>query len=246
MTKKEAIQLFEDRKVRTLWDTDKEQWYFSIVDVIAVLTDQNDYQGARNYWKVLKFRLLKEGNVTVTNCNQLKLLAEDGKMRLTDVADTEQLFRLIQSIPSHKAEPFKLWLAQIAAERLDEMQDPELTIDRALEQTKIVEYIKRCKKRLGRELLIETEASFYKVIGEVMSNAEEHGTMPQRFAIGFFQEVHNDDNHFGTFNFSIFNFGDTIYQTTFAPYFFPGTMISARILIKFDNTNIQSDGTENL
>jgi hypothetical protein len=134
MTKKEAIKLFEDRKVRTLWDTEKEQWYFSIVDVIAVLTDQNDYQGARNYWKVLKFRLLKEGNETVTNCNQLKLLAEDGKMRLTDVADTEQLFRLIQSIPSPKAEPFKQWLAQVAAERLDEMQDPELTIDRALEQ----------------------------------------------------------------------------------------------------------------
>lgn len=134
MTKKEAIKLFEDRKIRTLWDTDKEQWYFSIVDVIALLTEQNDYQGARNYWKVLKFRLLKEGNETVTNCNQLKLLAEDGKMRLTDVADTEQLFRLIQSIPSPKAEPFKLWLAQIAAERLDEMQDPELTIDRALEQ----------------------------------------------------------------------------------------------------------------
>jgi hypothetical protein len=134
MTKKEAIKLFEDRKIRTLWDTDKEQWYFSIVDVIAVLTEQKDYQGARNYWKVLKFRLLKEGNETVTNCNQLKLLAEDGKMRLTDVADTEQLFRLIQSIPSPKAEPFKLWLAQIATERLDEMQDPELTIDRALEQ----------------------------------------------------------------------------------------------------------------
>src|SRR5665647_2482450 len=134
ITKKEAIKLFEDRKVRTLWDTGKEQWYFSIVDVIAVLTEQNDYQGARNYWKVLKFRLLKEVNETVTNCNQLKLLAEDGKMRLTDVAHTEQLFRLIQSIPSPKAEPFKLWLAQIAAERLDEMQDPELTIDRALEQ----------------------------------------------------------------------------------------------------------------
>jgi hypothetical protein len=134
MKQKEAIKVFEDRKVRTLWDMEKEQWYFSIVDVIAVLTDQNDYQGARNYWKVLKFRLLKEGNETVTNCNQLKLLAEDGKMRLTDVADTEQVFRLIQSIPSPKAEPFKQWLAQVAAERLDEMQDPELTIDRALEQ----------------------------------------------------------------------------------------------------------------
>ena len=99
-----------------------------------MLTDQNDFQAARNYWKVLKHRLLKEGNETVTNCNRLKLPAEDGKMRMTDVADTEQLFRLIQSIPSPKAEPFKLWLAQIAAERLDEMHDPELTIDRALEQ----------------------------------------------------------------------------------------------------------------
>ncbi len=134
MTKKEAIQVFEDKKIRTLWDTEKEQWYFSIVDIIEVLTDQKEYQAARNYWKVLKFRLRKEGNETVTNCNRLKLLAEDGKMRLTDVADTEQLFRLIQSIPSPKAEPFKLWLAQIAAERIDEMQDPELTIDRALEQ----------------------------------------------------------------------------------------------------------------
>ena len=134
MTKKEAIKIFEERKVRTIWDTEKEQWYFSIVDVIAVLTDQNNYQGARNYWKVLKFRLLKEGNQTVTNCNRLKLLAEDGKMRMTDVADTEQLFRLIQSIPSPKAEPFKQWLAQIGSERLDEMQDPELTIDRALQE----------------------------------------------------------------------------------------------------------------
>jgi hypothetical protein len=134
MDKQNGIKIFEDKKVRTLWDEDQEKWYFSIVDIIAALTNQNDFQGARNYWKVLKHRLLKEGNETVTNCNQLKLLAEDGKMRITDVADTEQLFRLIQSIPSPKAEPFKLWLAKIAAERLDEMQDPELTIDRALEQ----------------------------------------------------------------------------------------------------------------
>lgn len=134
MTKQNAIKIFEDKKVRTLWDAEQEKWYLSIVDVIAILTDQNDFQGARNYWKVLKHRLVKEGNETVTNCNRLKLLAEDGKMRMTDVADTEQLFRLIQSIPSPKAEPFKLWLAQIASERLDEMQDPELTIDRALEQ----------------------------------------------------------------------------------------------------------------
>jgi len=134
MTEKDAIKIFEDKKVRTLWDAEQEKWYFSVVDVIEVLTDQADFQGARNYWKVLKHRLLKEGNETVTNCNRLKLVAEDGKMRITDVADTEQLFRLIQSIPSPKAEPFKLWLAQVAAERLDEMQDPELSIDRALEQ----------------------------------------------------------------------------------------------------------------
>jgi prophage antirepressor-like protein len=134
MTQQEAIKVFEDKKVRTLWDEAQEKWYFSIVDVIRVLTDQDDYQGARNYWKVLKHRLLKKGNETVTTCNQLKLVAEDGKKRMTAVADTEQLFRLIQSIPSPKAEPFKLWLAQTASERLDEMHNPELNIDRALEQ----------------------------------------------------------------------------------------------------------------
>jgi hypothetical protein len=134
MTKETAIKLFEEKQVRTVWDSEKEKWFISIVDVIAVLTEQPTYQGARNYWKVLKHRLVKEGNETVTNCNQLKFEAPDGKMRMTDVADTEQLFRLIQSIPSPKAEPFKLWLAQVAAERLDEMQDPELSIDRALEQ----------------------------------------------------------------------------------------------------------------
>ncbi|MEO6229597.1 MAG: Bro-N domain-containing protein [Ferruginibacter sp.] len=129
-----SIKIFEEKKVRTLWDEDNEKWYFSIIDAIAVLTDQADYQAARNYWKVLKHRLTKEGNETVTNCNRLKLEAEDGKLRFTDVADTEQLFRLIQSIPSPKAEPFKLWLAKTASERLDEMQDPELSIDRALQQ----------------------------------------------------------------------------------------------------------------
>lgn len=134
MEKKNEIKIFEERQVRSVWDEVQGKWYFSIIDVIAVLTDQNSYQSARNYWKVLKYRLLKEGNETVTNCNQLKMPAPDGKMRLTDVADTEQLFRLIQSIPSPKAEPFKQWLAQVAAERLDEMQDPELSIDRALEQ----------------------------------------------------------------------------------------------------------------
>jgi len=130
----DEIKLFDEKKVRTHWDAEQEQWFISIVDIIGILTAQPSYQGARNYWKVLKNRLVKEGNETVTNCNQLKFVAEDGKMRLTDVATTEQLFRLIQSIPSPKAEPFKLWLAQIASERIDEMQDPELTIDRALQQ----------------------------------------------------------------------------------------------------------------
>ena len=131
MSKKEAIQIFEDKQVRTVWDAEEEKWYISIVDVIAVLTDSVDPSA---YWRKLKQRLKAEGNETVTNCHGLKMLAADGKMRITDVADTEQLFRLIQSIPSPKAEPFKLWLAQVAAERLDEMQDPELSIDRALEQ----------------------------------------------------------------------------------------------------------------
>jgi hypothetical protein len=131
MTKVNAIQLFENKKVRSIWDSEQEKWYVSIVDVVAALTDSPN---PNNYWKVLKNRLKKEGSQLVTDCNQLKMQSSDGKFYKTDVADTEQLFRLIQSIPSPKAEPFKLWLAQIASERLDEMQDPELTIDRALEQ----------------------------------------------------------------------------------------------------------------
>jgi len=131
MTKVNAIQLFENKKVRAIWDSEQEKWYVSIVDVVAALTDSPN---PNNYWKVLKNRLKKEGSQLVTDCNQLKMQSSDGKFYKTDVADTEQLFRLIQSIPSPKAEPFKLWLAQIASERLDEMQDPELTIDRALEQ----------------------------------------------------------------------------------------------------------------
>ena len=127
------IKLFEHTKIRSHWDAAQEKWYFSIVDIIFILTDQSNHQGARNYWKVLKSRLLKEGNETVTNCNRLKLVAEDGKMRETDVADTEQLFRLIQSIPSPKAEPFKQWLAKVGYERIEETQDPELSIDRAME-----------------------------------------------------------------------------------------------------------------
>jgi len=128
---KNEIKLFEQRVVRSIWDAEQEKWFMSIVDVVSVLTESPNPQV---YWRVLKKRLKDEGNETVTNCNGLKMEASDGKMRMTDVADTEQLFRLIQSIPSPKAEPFKLWLAKVAAERLDEMQDPELSIDRALEQ----------------------------------------------------------------------------------------------------------------
>ncbi len=131
MTQKYAIQLFEERRVRTSWDNEAEKWYFSIVDVVSVLTD-SDYQTARKYWKVLKGRLAKEGNESVTNCYQLKMQSTDGKRYLTDVADTEQLFRLIQSIPSPKAEPFKQWMAQVAAQRIDQLQDPELSIDQAI------------------------------------------------------------------------------------------------------------------
>jgi len=134
MTQIESIKIFEAQKVRTVWDEAQEQWYVSIIDVIEILTDSKDYQTARKYWNKLKQRLKEEGNQTVTNCHQLKMRADDGKMRLTDVADTQQLFRLIQSIPSPKAEPFKLWLAQLARERLDEMSDPEQSIDRALKQ----------------------------------------------------------------------------------------------------------------
>lgn len=131
MSKQTEIKIFDDKQVRTHWDSEQEKWFIAIVDVIAILTESID---PNSYWRKLKQRLKVEGNETVTNCHSLKMLAADGKMRMTDVADTEQLFRLIQSIPSPKAEPFKLWLAQVAAERLDEMQDPELSIDRALEQ----------------------------------------------------------------------------------------------------------------
>ena len=131
MDNKNSIKIFEDKKVRTLWDEEKEQWFVSIIDVIEVLTESVNPTA---YWRKLKQRLKEEGNETVTNCHGLKMKAPDGKMRLTDVATTEQLFRLIQSIPSPKAEPFKLWLAKLGQERLDEMSDPELSIDRALKQ----------------------------------------------------------------------------------------------------------------
>ena len=139
MSKQEIIKIFGDRKIRSVWDDEAEIWYFSIVDVVAVLTESAD---PANYWKVLKNRLKKEGNETVTNCNQLKLRAADGKMRMTDVATAEQMFRVIQSIPSPKAEPFKMWIAKVSAERIDQMQDPELSIQQAL-----ADY-----RRLGRNL----------------------------------------------------------------------------------------------
>ena len=136
MTQKESIRLFEERKVRAIWDDEQEEWYFSIVDVISILTDSPN---PRKYWSVLKTRLKREGSELTTNCSQLKMKSVDGKMYLTDVADTQQLLRLIQSIPSPKAEPFKQWMAQVATERLKQMQDPELSINQAL-----VDY-----KRLG-------------------------------------------------------------------------------------------------
>ncbi|WP_269240998.1 BRO-N domain-containing protein [Flavobacterium limnophilum] len=133
MTKETAIKLFEQKQIRSIWSDEEEKWYFSTVDVVSILTNQEDYQKARKYWNKLKERLVAEGNETVTNSHQLKMMAADGKMRLTDVADTEQLFRLIQSVPSKKAEPFKLWLAQVGRERIDEIEDPELGFDRLME-----------------------------------------------------------------------------------------------------------------
>ena len=133
MAQNDQIQLFENKRIRTAWDAEKEEWYFSIIDVVAVLTDQPDQRHAAKYWSVLKTRLKKEGSELTTKCSQLKMRSADGKRYNTDVADTEQLLRIIQSIPSPKAEPFKLWLAQVGRERIEETIDPELTIDRALE-----------------------------------------------------------------------------------------------------------------
>lgn len=130
MNKETAIKLFEQKQIRTHWNDEQEKWYFSIVDVVGVLSESVDPQA---YWRKLKQRLKEEGNETVTNCHALKMIAADGKMRQTDVADTEQLFRLIQSIPSPKAEPFKMWLAQVGRERIDEIEDPEMGIERLME-----------------------------------------------------------------------------------------------------------------
>lgn len=133
MNEPSVIKLFEDRQIRTAWDEKREEWYFSVVDVVGILTDQPDSRHAAKYWSVLKTRLKQEGSELPTNCSQLKMTAADGKKRLTDVADTEQLLRIIQSVPSPKAEPFKRWLAQVGSERIEETIDPELTIERALE-----------------------------------------------------------------------------------------------------------------
>ena len=133
MTENDKLQMFEDRPIRTAWDETQEEWYFSVVDVVAVLTEQKDNRRAAKYWSVLKTRLKNEGSEVTTNCSQLKMKAADGKRRLTDVANTEQLLRIIQSIPSKKAEPFKMWLAMVGRERIEEIIDPELTIERALD-----------------------------------------------------------------------------------------------------------------
>ena len=170
MTQKQAIQLFEERKVRTVWDDETEKWYFAIVDVVAILTESAD---AAAYWRKLKQRLKAEGNETVTNCHGLKMLAADGKMRLTDVADTTQLFRLIQSIPSPKAEPFKQWMAQVASDRLDQMQDPEMSIEQAL-----ADY-----KRLGySENWINQRLKSMEVRKELTDEWQRRGVEGQQFA----------------------------------------------------------------
>ena len=140
MDNNHKIQIFNGQKVRTAWNADEEKWYFSIVDVCWILAESKDYQTARKYWNKLKQRLVAEGNETVTNCHQLKMQAYDGKMRFTDVADQQQLFRIIQSIPSPNAEPFKLWMAQVASDRLNQMQDPELSIDQAISDYKRLGY----------------------------------------------------------------------------------------------------------
>ena len=137
MTKQESLRIFDERNIRSLWDDEQEEWYFSIIDVVAVLTDSINPTG---YWRKLKERLKKEGNQSVTNCHALKMRAQDGKMRKTDCATTEQLFRLIQSIPSPKTEPFKLWMAQVASERIDQIQDPELSIEQAMKDYKQLGY----------------------------------------------------------------------------------------------------------
>lgn len=191
MTKKNQIQIFNDRQVRTVWDTDSEEWYFSVVDVIGVLTDSKD---PATYWKVLKNRLKKEGDETVTNCNRLKLAAADGKMRLTDVATAEQMFRIIQSVPSPKAEPFKMWMAQVAATRLDQMQDSELSIEQAVADYQHSNVARsggwvakvardELESRLGHSIISQAKASDYLLPNDTDHQKEKNaiqGDCPSR------------------------------------------------------------------
>ena len=168
---KDKIKLFEEKQVRTVWDADAEKWWFSVLDIIGILTDQPEYSKVRNYWKWLKNKLKEEGSELVSNTNQLKMLAPDGKMRLTDVADTEQVLRLIQSIPSKKAEPFKMWLAKVGSERIDETVDPELSIDRAI----------RSYRRLGySENWINQRVKSIEVRKELTDEWEKRGITEKR------------------------------------------------------------------
>lgn len=153
----EKLQLYENQEIRTAWDAEKEEWYFSIVDVVGVLAESSDYEAARNYWKVTKHRMIKEGNELVTNCNRLKLKAADGKKRYTDVANAEELLRIIQSIPSKKAEPFKLWLAKVGKERLEEIADPEKAMERAVATYKAKGYSDKWISQRLRSIEIRKE-----------------------------------------------------------------------------------------
>jgi len=153
----EKLQLFENQEIRTAWDAENEEWYFSIVDVVGVLAESSDYEAARNYWKVTKHRMIKEGNELVTNCNRLKLKAADGKKRYTDVANAEELLRIIQSIPSKKAEPFKLWLAKVGNERLEEIADPEKAMERAVATYKAKGYSDKWISQRLRSIEIRKE-----------------------------------------------------------------------------------------
>ncbi len=181
MKKDTSIKIFESKKIRSIWNDEQEKWYFSIVDVVAVLTDSPNPQV---YWRVMKKRLKDEGNQTVTNCNGLKMQAPDGKMRITDVADTPQIFRLIQSIPSPKAEPFKLWLAKVGAERIDEIEDPEIGIDRLMET-----YL---QKGYSKEWINQRLKSI-EVRKELTNEWENRGVKKgQEFFVGLLQELFGD------------------------------------------------------
>ena len=170
MTENDKLQMFEDQTIRTAWDEEKEEWYFSVVDVVVVLTESPDYKTGRKYWNKLKQRLKEEGNELVTNCHQLKMKAADGKRRLTDVANTEQLLRIIQSIPSKKAEPFKMWLAMVGRERIEEIIDPELTIERALDTYAQKGYPPEWINQRLQTIRARTEKSFFVPKQEIVDN----------------------------------------------------------------------------